>query len=167
MERYKDFWQLTEEALDFAFDKVPSADRSKRAELLKAYFELEAYGEVRQVLEGLKARGKDLAILSNGSPAMLEAAVTRNGLGDLFDAVLSADAIRSFKTRPDCYDLVTTSFRCFPETVSFQSSNRWDIAGANAYGFRTVWINRTDQPDEYRDFSPDAQLADLSGLLNL
>ena len=166
MERYQDFWSLTEQALDFAFDKVPDVDRSVRQELLDAYQSLSAYAEVRQVLEGLKARGVQLAILSNGSPAMLEAAVAGNGLGDLFDAVLSVDSIRTFKTSKQAYDLVTTTFRCFPDTVSFQSSNRWDIAGASAYGFRCIWINRAGEPDEYRDLAPVGQLKDLKGLLN-
>ncbi|WP_114010154.1 haloacid dehalogenase type II [Cohaesibacter intestini] len=167
MERYVDFWALTERALDFTFSKYPEVDRAVRGDLLAAYEELDAYEEVRTILEQLKGSGKELAILSNGSPAMLSSAVERNGLGDLFDHVLSVDGIRTFKTKPATYDLVTTAFRCFPSAVSFQSSNRWDIAGASAYGFQTVWINRTGQPDEYRDFSPLAQLKDLTGLLNL
>ena len=167
MEEYVDFWALTERALDFAFSKFPDIDRSKRADLLAAYEQLDAYPEVRSILEQLKARGASLAILSNGSPAMLSSAVERNGLSDLLDHVLSVDEIRTFKTKPATYDLVTTAFRCFPNAVSFQSSNRWDIAGATAYGFQTVWINRTSQPDEYRDFAPSAQLKDLSGLLNI
>ena len=167
MGRYADFWQLTEQALDFAFEKVPDANRSKRADLLAAYHELEAYQEVRLVLESLKERGAQLAILSNGSTAMLDAAVKGNDLEDLLDHVLSVDKIGTFKTKSETYDLVTTAFRCFPDAVSFQSSNRWDIAGATAYGFRTVWINRTDQPEEYRDLAPAAQLRDLNGLLNL
>ena len=167
MEQYRDFWSLTEEALDFAFSKYPDMDRSVRSDLLAAYHELSAYPEVRQVLEGLKASGCQLGILSNGSPDMLNSAVTGNGLEDLFDHVLSVDPIRTFKTRSETYDLVTTAFRCFPEAVSFQSSNRWDIAGASKYGFRTAWINRTSQPDEYSDLSPAAQLNDLNGLLAL
>ncbi|PLW77000.1 haloacid dehalogenase type II [Cohaesibacter celericrescens] len=167
MGRYVDFWTLTEEALDFAFSKVPDANKSTRQDLLAAYHKLAAYGEVRMVLDSLKARGAQLAILSNGSPAMLEAAVAGNGLEDLFDHVLSVDATRTFKTKSETYDLVTTAFRCFPDAVSFQSSNRWDIAGATAYGFNTVWINRTGQPDEYRDLAPLAQFKDLNGLLNL
>lgn len=167
MGKYKDFWTLTEEALDYAFDKVPDADKGKRADLLDAYFALEAYPEVRSVLERLKAEGNELAILSNGSPDMLKAAVEGNGLTDLLDHVLSVDELRTYKTAEAVYELVGTVFRAFPEAVSFQSSNRWDIAGATAYGFRTVWVNRTGQPDEYRDLAPAAQLKDLEGLLLL
>ncbi|HAT85214.1 haloacid dehalogenase type II [Cohaesibacter gelatinilyticus] len=167
MGKYRDFWTLTEEALDYAFAKVPDADMSKRTDLLDAYFALEAYPEVRSVLERLKAQGNELAILSNGSPDMLKAAVEGNGLTDLLDHVLSVDELRTYKTAEAVYELVGTVFRAFPEAVSFQSSNRWDIAGATAYGFRTVWINRTGQPDEYGDLSPAAQLKDLEGLLLL
>ncbi len=167
MNQYQDFWSLTEQALDYAFAKFPHINQSCRGDLLSAYHKLAAYEEVRLVLEGLKARGHQLAILSNGSPSMLAAAVEGNGLDDLFDHVLSVDPIGTFKTKSETYDLVTTAFRCFADTVSFQSSNRWDIAGATAYGFRTVWINRTGLPDEYADQPPAAQLADLNGLLTL
>lgn len=161
---YRDFWTLTEEALDFAFSKFPDIAQDIRADLLSAYHELDAYGEVRPVLQSLKAQGHQLGILSNGSPAMLEAAVAGNGLSDLFDHVLSVEPIRTFKTKRETYDLVTAAFRCLPEAVSFQSSNRWDIAGAANYGFRTIWINRTGQPDEYADLAPQASLKDLHGL---
>lgn len=161
---YRDFWLLTEEALDYAFTKFPEIDQSVRSDLLAAYHELEAYQEVRAVLEALKAEGHQLGILSNGSPAMLEAAVSGNGLTDLFDHILSVEPIRTFKTKRETYELVTTAFRCFPDVVSFQSSNRWDIAGATDFGFRSVWINRTGQPDEYTDLAPAAVLKDLSGL---
>lgn len=167
MGAYRDFWHLTEEALDFAFAKFPDIDRTVRSDLLAAYHQLEAYSEVGSVLEALKAQGHQLGILSNGSPAMLEAAVAGNGLSDFFDHVLSVEPIRTFKTKPETYDLVTTAFRCFPEAVSFQSSNRWDIAGATSYGFRAVWINRTGQPDEYGDLAPQASLKDLNGLTSL
>ncbi|SNY92758.1 2-haloacid dehalogenase [Cohaesibacter sp. ES.047] len=165
MHQYLDFWTLTEQALDFAFEKMPHVDRAIRPDLLDAYRTLSVYQEVRPVLEGLKGRGMQLAILSNGSPAMLNAAVAGNGLEGLFDEILSVDPLRTYKTSKEAYDLVTTTFRCFPDTVSFQSSNRWDIAGAAAYGFRATWINRDGVPDEYRDLAPMAQFKDLKGLL--
>ncbi|WP_316858109.1 haloacid dehalogenase type II [uncultured Cohaesibacter sp.] len=165
--RYVDFWTLTERALDFAFERVPGADRSKREILLGAYHELDAFEEVRSVLKALKENGAQLAILSNGTPDMLQAAVSKNDLDGMFDHILSADEVRSYKTQSVVYDLAMTAFRCFPEAISFQSSNRWDVAGATAYGFRTVWINRTGDLDEYRDLSPVAQFKDLNGLLTL
>ncbi len=167
MGSYQDFWQLTEQALDFAFAKVPSADRSLRQALLDSYFRLDCYPEVPKVLKALKANGGRVAILSNGSPAMLQSAVRSAALDKVIDEIFSVDAIRRFKTHPDVYDMVTTSWRLYPEAVSFQSSNRWDIAGAKRFGFRTVWINRSSQPDEYRDLPPDVVLPSLDGLLAL
>lgn len=165
MGSYADFWQLTEQALDFAFLKVPSADRSLRQELLDAYWHLDCYPEVPSVLKALKADGARLAILSNGSPAMLEAAVRSAALDQVLDDVFSVDTVRRFKTDPGVYDMVTTGWRLYPHAVSFQSSNRWDVAGATRFGFRTVWINRTNQPDEYRDLQPGLILPSLEGLL--
>jgi 2-haloacid dehalogenase len=165
MGSYADFWQLTEQSLDFAFLKVPSADRKLRQDLLDAYWRLDCYPEVPAVLKALKADGARLAILSNGSPAMLEAAVKSAALDQVLDDIFSVDIVRRFKTDPSVYDLVTTGWRLYPDAVSFQSSNRWDIAGAARFGFRTVWINRTNQPDEYRDLAPGLILPSLKGLL--
>ncbi|MDN2583597.1 haloacid dehalogenase type II [Aquibium sp. ELW1220] len=167
MGSYQDFWQLTQQALDFAFARVPSADRSLRQTLLDAYWRLDCYPEVPAVLKALKADGARLAILSNGSPAMLEAAVKSAGLDLVLDDVFSVDAVRKFKTDPSVYDIVTTALRVYPNAVSFQSSNRWDVAGAAKFGFRTVWINRSGQPDEYLDHPPSVILPSLGGLPNL
>lgn len=162
--RYRDFWSLTEDALDHAFAKVPSAPRSARPALLDAYRTLDAYPEVIDVLTALKQAGAMTAILSNGSPAMLEMAVRAAGIGELLDDVLSVDPLAIYKPLPAVYELVTTRFRVFADAVSFQSSNRWDIAGATAFGFRTVWINRTGEPDEYADLPPVVMLSSLTGL---
>ncbi len=167
MGAYVDFWQLTEQALDHAFARVPGADRSQRQNLLDAYWRLDCYPEVPSVLKALKADGARLSILSNGSPAMLDAAVRSAGLDLVLDDVFSVDAIGKFKTDPAVYDIVTTALRVYPKAVSFQSSNRWDVAGAAKFGFRTVWINRTGQPDEYLDHPPSVILASLGGLPNL
>lgn len=165
MGAYQDFWQLTEQALDFAFARVPSADRSMRQTLLDAYWRLDCYPEVPRVLKALKAGGARTAILSNGSPRMLEAAVASSALEGFIDEVFSVDALSRFKTDPAVYDMVTTSWRLYPAKVSFQSSNRWDVAGAAKFGFRTVWINRAGQPDEYGDLPPSVILPSLDGLL--
>jgi 2-haloacid dehalogenase len=95
---------------------------------------------------------------------MLASAVQNSALDMIIDDVFSVDELQTFKTAPDVYDLVTTSYRLYPEAVSFQSSNRWDVAGATKFGFRTVWINRTNAPDEYTDLSPSLILPTLSGL---
>ena len=163
--RYVDFWTITEQALDFALTAVPSANRSARNDLLDAYWSLECYAEVADVLGRLRASGAKTAILSNGSPQMLEAAVTNADLGDLLDATISVDSIRQFKVVPAAYQLVCDAFGCLPADISFQSSNRWDIAGATASDWSCVWVNRTNQPDEYTDLPPVKTVSDLRGLL--
>lgn len=167
MGRYLDFWTLTEHALDFALAAVPTADPSMRATLLDAYRRLDVYPEVPKVLAALKATGVRLAILSNGSPKMLASAAASAKIDDVLDEIISVDEVRTFKTAPAVYDLVATRFRVFPGAVSFQSSNRWDVAGATVAGFRTVWLNRSGQPDEYTDLPPAAVLPNLEGLLGL
>lgn len=164
MGAYRDFWALTEEALDFALAKVPSADPALRARLLETYWRLDCYPEVPSVLRALKAEGARVAILSNGSPAMLESAVRSAALDTIVDDIFSVDALRRFKTDQSVYQVVTDAWRLYPEKVSFQSSNRWDVAGAQKFGFRTVWINRSGQPDEYADLEPELILPSLEGL---
>ncbi|MEM0905921.1 MAG: haloacid dehalogenase type II [Pseudomonadota bacterium] len=162
--RYRNFWSLTADALDYAFAKVPSAPQSLRPALLDAYRTLDAYPEVIDVLTNLKNAGASTAILSNGAPNMLQMAVDAAGISALLDDVLSVDGLEVYKPLPVVYELVTTRFRVVPDAVSFQSSNRWDIAGATAFGFRTVWINRTGEPDEYADLPPGSTLPALTGL---
>ncbi|WEX07762.1 haloacid dehalogenase type II [Chelativorans sp. AA-79] len=165
MDEHADFWTLTERALDFAFRKVPAANPAVKQKLLDAYWHLDCYPEVPGVLSALKAGGARLSILSNGSRAMIEAALRSSALDTMVDDVLSADMAGKFKTHPAVYELATTALRAYPDTISFQSSNRWDIAGATRYGFRTVWINRSNQPDEYLEQPPQLILPSLEGLL--
>jgi 2-haloacid dehalogenase len=165
--RYVEFWTLTQRALDYCFERFPSVDRKLRADLLGAYFKLDAFPDARATLAALKARGDRTAILSNGTPAMLAAAAEAAGIKDLLDAVLSVDTIRMFKPRPEVYALVTKEFDCQPSDVVFVSSNRWDAFGATAFGFRTIWINRAKAAPEYPDFPPFAMVSELEGLLSL
>lgn len=165
MDRYVDFWDLTKQALDYAFERYPNADRSSKNQLLDAYWELDCFAEVPAVLKALKQAGVSTGILSNGSTGMLEAAVKSAGITDLVDHVISVDRIGKFKAMPEVYQMVVDDFRLYPDDVSFQSSNRWDVAAAAAFGFRPVWCNRGNQPDEYKDLSPELVLADLNGLI--
>ena len=159
---YADFWSLTERALDYALTRVPSVDRSLKPRLLESYLVLDAFADARAALQELKDSGKRTAILSNGSPAMLKSAVEAAKLR--LDAVLSVDAVRLYKPRPEVYALVTQAFGIAPADVVLVSSNRWDVMGAAAFGFRTAWINRARMPDEYLDLPPRAVLASLSEL---
>ncbi len=147
--RYVDFWTLTQRALDFSFARFASVDRGLRQTLLDAYFRLDAFPDARAALTALKARGARTAILSNGAPAMLQGAVGASKTGSVLDAVLSVDAIRIYKPRPEVYAMVTQHFACDPAGVTFVSSNRWDAMGAAAYGFSAIWVNRANNPDEY------------------
>ncbi|WP_425342146.1 haloacid dehalogenase type II [Jiella mangrovi] len=160
----RNFWELTEDALDYAFEKVGDVDKSLREPLLEAYRDLDCYPEVPATLRALKEREARVVILSNGSREMLARAVRSAGLETLVDEVFSAEDCGQYKTSPTVYDMVTTNFRIYPDAVSFQSSNRWDIAGAKHFGFHTVWINRKSEPDEYPDLAPDAILPDLKTL---
>ncbi len=162
--QYADFWTLTERALDYAFARVPSVNLALRAALLDAYFNLDAFPDARAALSALKAKGLRTAILSNGNPHMLTAAVEAAGIGADLDAVFSVDAIRIYKPRPEVYRLVTDAFKLAPAEVAFVSSNRWDVMGATAFGFRCVWVNRAGMPEEYPDFAPVAVVRDLSAL---
>jgi 2-haloacid dehalogenase len=164
---YVDFWTLTERALDHAFARCPNVDRALRARLLDAYFRLDAFPDARQALGALRARGTKTAILSNGSPRMLEGAVTAARLNAELDAVLSVDAIRIYKPQPAVYGMVTDRFGVAPAEVAFVSSNRWDVMGATAFGFRCVWVNRGRLPDEYPEFAPVAVVRDLASLATL
>lgn len=159
-----DFWALTERALDYAFTKLPSVNRAKRGDLLEAYWHLDCYPEVPHLLATLKSNGARIGILSNGRPDMLEAAARSSALDTLLDDIFSVDSVGKFKTHPSVYEMVSTAWRQYPASVSFQSSNRWDIAGAACYGFRTVWINRTQEPDEYPDHAPQLILPSLKSL---
>lgn len=163
--RYRDFWSITEDALDFALAAVKDANPDARALLLDAYRTLDCYAEVPQALAALKQRGAATAVFSNGSPAMLDAAIASAGLGALLDRVISVDPLRKFKTAPETYALVTTAFGCEPGEIAFHSSNRWDIAGAAAFGFECAWVNRAGQPEEYPDLPPVRVLRDLRSLI--
>lgn len=162
--QYLDFWTLTERALDYTFARIPSVDRALREKLLEAYLSLDAFRDARAALAQLKNRGLHLAIISNGSPRMLTAAVNASGLGELLDGVLSVDAVRAYKPRPEVYALVTDGFGVAPQDVAFVSSNRWDVMGAAAFGFHPIWVNRARMPEEYADRPPDRVVHDLAAL---
>lgn len=160
------FWALAQRSLDFAIAAIGGGvDPDVRRKLLAAYRVMDAYPEVAEVLAALKAKGAKTAILSNGDPDMLDDAVRAAKIGNVLDEVLSVAAAGTFKPSAKVYQLVLDHFGCTPADVSFQSSNRWDIAGAKAFGFTCVWVNRTKAPDEYPELKPDRTIPDLRGLL--
>jgi 2-haloacid dehalogenase len=161
---YRDFWVLTKQALDYCLAKFPGVDPALKPDLLAAYRTLSAYPEVPSVLARLRAGGLKTAILSNGSPRMLDEAVTSAGIGGLLDRVISVEDAHIFKTAPATYELVLSTFQILREDVLFVSSNRWDVAGAASFGFTPVWVNRAGNPSEYDDFPPAATVVDLNGV---
>ncbi len=164
MDRYVPFWQVTGDALDYAFDAHGVSDKALRDDLLNAYLQLDCYPEVPEVLARLKESGMRTAILSNGSPEMLDAAVKSAKLDELLDAVLSVDALGIFKPHPSVYQLALDRLEVEARQVSFQSSNAWDAAAAATFGFRVAWVNRFGQAEERLPDQPDVQLRTLSEL---
>jgi len=163
MGRYEDFWAVTEAALTFACRRLKlEASPAQRAALLQAYLRLDAFPEVRNVLERLQEL--PCAILSNGAPRMLEAAVTHAGLGAFLRAVISVDAVRTFKPAPEVYALGPQRLGIPKEALGFVSSNCWDVVGAKAYGFPVIWVNRGGAPLEELGLAPDLEVHDLDGL---
>ncbi|MCC2654431.1 MAG: haloacid dehalogenase, type, partial [Microvirga sp.] len=152
-------------ALDYAFARFPDVDRSIRPLLLEAYRSLDAYLDVRPTLHALHAQGLRTGILSNGDPGMLKAAVDSANLAGDLDVVLSVDAVQVFKTSPRSYDLVLQTLSITADEVVFVSSNRWDIAGAAAFGFTPIWVNRLGLPNEYAELPASAVIASLHGLV--
>ncbi len=165
--QYLDFWTLTEQALDYAFSRVPAVDRALKPKLLDAYFYLDAFADARELLQELKSGGQQTAILSNGSPCMLMGAVEAAALTPLIDAVLSVDSIRMYKPRPEVYRLAIDRLGCGLDGIVFVSANRWDVMGAARFGFRAIWVNRANLPDEYLDAPPAEVVRDLAGIAQL
>ncbi|MCC7271719.1 MAG: haloacid dehalogenase type II [Alphaproteobacteria bacterium] len=164
MGRYEDFWHVTGAALDHAFATLGLKDPALRARLMASYLELDAFPDARAALTRLKDAGRRTAILSNGAPSMLASLVSAAGITRLLDAVLSVDRLAVYKPHPSVYALVGERFACTPADVCFVSANGWDVAGANTFGFQTVWINRTDQPCEGLPGRPVATIASLDDL---
>lgn len=164
MHSYTDFWSLTEEALDHAMAALEVEDADLRNALLEAYLTLDAYPEVTATLAAIKQAKGRVAILTNGSPDMIYAAIESAAIGDYIDDVFCVDAVKTFKTAPETYKMVTDSWGTQAKKVSFQSSNRWDIAGATKFGFYTNWINRTGAADEYLRYPPSRVLPSLEGV---
>lgn len=167
MDEHTDFWAVTQDGLDWAMDAQGLDDAELRERLLALYWELPAFPEVPRMLGALKAAGRTTAILSNGSPAMLEGAVASAGIGALLDAVLSVEEVGVFKPDPRVYDLVGHHLESAPHEVLFVSSNGWDAAAAAGYGFVTAWVNRGGEPMDRLPARPHHVLPDLSAVPEL
>jgi 2-haloacid dehalogenase len=165
---HTDFWEVTQNGLDWALEATGlDGDPALRQRLLDLYWQLQAYPEVAPMLAALKAGGLQTAILSNGSPAMLDGAVKSAGIGDVLDDVLSVQSVGIFKPHRSVYDLVGARFDCAPDEVLFVSSNGWDAAAAAGYGFVTAWANRAGEPVDRLPWTPAHILSDLTPIPGL
>jgi 2-haloacid dehalogenase len=164
---HRDFWRLTQEALEVVCEVHGITDAALKADILASYRRLDAYPEVPDMLRALKARGLACAILSNGEPEMLHDAVTAAGIAPLLDAVLSVESVRVFKPDPRVYRLPARRFNLAPREMGFVSSNPWDVFGAYELGFRAMRVNRSSAPDEYGLRGCVPELTDLAALPDL
>ena len=161
---HADFWQVTADALSFAMESLEIDDAGLHRRLMSLYLSLDVFPDVKPTLERLKSGGLRLAILSNGTPAMLASAVEHSGIGPLLDAVLSVEDVGVFKPHPSVYRLASDRLQLAPDAICFLSSNGWDAYAAKAFGFRVIWCNRFKQAAERIPATPDAELSTLSAL---
>lgn len=159
---HQDFWTVTQNGLDYALEEQGLDDAELRDRLLQLYWELSAYPEVPEMLRALKAQGMNTAILSNGTPDMLEGAVSAAGIGDVLDACLSVQSLGVYKPARGVYGLVGEHFGCASREVLFVSSNCWDACAASGYGFRAVWANRASEPMDHLPWKPTHVVSDLT-----
>ena len=166
MRRHKDFWQITEDSLDKSMNFY-NIDNSMRSELLNLYKVLSPFTEVRDTLKKLKQSNYKLAILSNGTPDLLNELVVSNGLKDIFDDIFSVEEAGIFKPDSKVYDLPINKYNIEKNEILFLSANTWDVSGAGNYGYNTVWVNRNNNIFDKLDFEPNQQISNLSELLDL
>jgi 2-haloacid dehalogenase len=164
MGKHRPFREVTGDALDFALQTLKVDDRALRSRLMDLYDHIQAFPEVPEVLRTLKKAGIATAILSNGSPDMLDAAVRHTGIGGDLDAVLSVEAVGVYKPHPSVYELPGQQFGVSLPEISFQSSNAWDAVAAATFGMRVVWCNRYGQQPERLTAQPDVEIKTLSAL---
>ncbi|MDC3020394.1 haloacid dehalogenase type II [Candidatus Pelagibacter sp.] len=166
MKRHKDFWQITEDSLDKSMNFY-NIDNAMRSELLNLYKVLSPFTEVRDALNKLKQSNYNLAILSNGTPDLLNELVVSNQLKDIFDDIFSVEEVGIFKPDSKVYDLPINKYNIEKNEVLFLSANTWDVSGAGNYGYNTVWVNRNNNIFDKLDFEPNQQISNLSELLDL
>lgn len=164
-DNYTDFWNVTEDALTFALASAEIEDPDLKKRLMNLYLKLTVYEEVPATLKRLKDAGIKCAILSNGSPDMLAAAVDNAGIADLLDGVYSVQDVGIFKPHASVYQLAVDGLELSASHMSFQSSNGWDAYSAKDFGFNTIWCNRFGQAPEQIPQTPDCQITDLSQML--
>ena len=164
MKRHKDFWTITDDSLEKSM-RVFGIDKSMKNDLLNLYRVLSPYPEVKEVLENLKKKKVKLAILSNGTPALLNDLVKGNDLQNLFDDLFSIEEVAVYKPDSKVYNLPINKYKIKPNEVTFLSANTWDVSGGGNYGYNAVWVNRNKAIFDNLDFKPKYEISDLTQLL--
>ena len=166
MKKHKDFWKVTEDSLDKSM-KVFGIESSLKNELLNLYKILSPYPEVKSVLTNLKEKKFKLAILSNGTPKLLEELVRSNNLNNLFDDLFSVEEVEIYKPDSKVYDLPIKKYKIKPEEITFLSANTWDVSGGGNYGYNSVWVNRNKSHFDNLDYYPKNEIGNLTQLLDI
>ena len=166
MKRHKDFWQVTEDSLDKSM-KAFNIDPLMRDELLSLYKVLSPFKEVPEVLKSLKEKKFKLAILSNGTPALLNELIKNNNLDNIFDDLFSIEQVGIYKPDSKVYDMPIQKYRIKKNEVAFLSANTWDVSCGGNYGYNSIWVNRNNNIFDNLDYEPKHQIEDLSKLLDI
>jgi len=166
MKRHKDFWHITEESLDKSM-KVYKIDDSMKNELLNLYKILSPYPEVKEVLKSLKAKEYKLAILSNGTPALLNGLIKNNNLDNIFNDIFSIEEVGIYKPDAKVYDMPLKKYQIKNEEIAFLSANTWDVSGGGNYGYNAIWVNRNNDIFDNLDYRPKNEVNNLTQLLGI
>ena len=166
MKKHKNFWQITEDSLDKSM-KVFNIDNNLKNELLNLYKILSPYPEVKKVLKILKERKFKLAILSNGTPELLNDLVKKNDLNNLFDDLFSIEEVQIYKPDSKVYDLPIKKYNIKPNELVFLSANTWDVSGGGNYGYHSIWVNRNKSHFDNLDYIPKNEIGNLTQLLDI
>ena len=166
MKRHKDFWQITEDSLDKSM-KVFNIDNSMKNELLNLYKVLSTFPEVNEVLKKLKEKKYKIAILSNGTPSLINELVKSNNLDNMFDDVFSIEQVKVYKPDNKVYDIPIQKYKIQNDEVVFLSANTWDISGGGNYGYNAVWVNRNSNVFDNLDYEPKNEIGNLKELLEI
>ena len=166
MKKHKNFWQITEDSLDKSMETF-QIDKSLRNDLLSLYKELSPYPEVKNVLENLKKKSFKLAILSNGTPELLNHLVKSSNLENLFDDIFSVEEVKIYKPDPKVYDIPVNKYKVSKGEITFLSANTWDVSGAGNYGYNSIWVNRNNSVFDKLDYKPKNEVKNLKQLLDL
>ena len=166
MKRHKNFWEVTEDSLDKSM-RVFNINKNMKNELLNLYKILSPYPEVREVLEDLKKKNFKLAILSNGTPALLNELVSINKLNHLFDDLFSIEEVKVYKPDSRVYEIPVKKYNVKANEITFLSANTWDVSGGGNYGYNSIWVNRNKLEFDILDYKPKNEINNLTHLLDI